>query len=78
MNEDLFDEGHDSDGEVRPLFDAVSECEDVEDWHTPQLDEITPTNPNNNPALQHVIDEVKNDCEWIEKILGWNETPKHW
>ena len=73
MNENLLDEGCDSDREVGPFYDAIAEHEDVEDVKdesTPKINTATPTNPSNDPTLQHAIDGVKK--------MTVNELKKPW
>ena len=59
INEDLFNEGNDSDGEVGPFYDAVTNSKDITNESTPLVDIVAPTNSNNNPASQHAVEDIR-------------------
>jgi len=57
VNEDMFEEGYDSDREYRPFYDTVANSNDIEEVPNESSTQVSSMIRTN--SLQHTIDGIK-------------------
>jgi len=75
VNEDMYEEGYDSDGECGPFYDAVADSSDVEEVPNEPSTQVNAVMPSN--SLQHTIDDIrKMTVNQLKETLGSMNRPK--